>query len=113
MPSSAPGHYHLRRAQLVITVAVGRVNHLDHGARRRAGGGYGGHRVVAGRIETCPQVVPAGLPAPGQQVHRLIPDRADALDDGARVGAGVLERPVEVVEHGQPVAGNLGPLPVP
>jgi hypothetical protein len=46
-------------------------------------------------------------------MHRLVPDRADSLDDGGRVGARMLKRPVEVVEHGQPVAGRLGPFLVP
>ena len=63
---------------------------------------------MPGRIERRAGVVPARETEAGQHAQGLLPYGLDSLDDRARIGRGVLERALEVVDDRQPLPGDLG-----
>src|SRR5216683_4586329 len=77
VPSAVLRHYHQRWPQLMVTLAVGGPQDLDHGSGLSVGAGPGPDRVVSGRVEDRAQVVAAGEAQPLQDAGRLIPDRPD------------------------------------
>ena len=108
-PVNPAGHHHLRRPQLVVPFAVGGPDDLGHQVVLGAGVGPGGDGLVPGRVEPGAAVVAAGEAQAGQHVQGLVPDRPDPVDDGGRIGLGVRQGQIEVVDHGQPLPGHGGP----
>ncbi len=49
----------------------------------------------------------------GQDLHRLVADRLDALSDQGGIGVGMVQSSFQAVENGQKVGGNAVALPGP
>ena len=64
---------------------------------------------MPGRIELGAAVVTAGEAEAGQHLQGLSPDRPDPVDDGGRIGRGVRQRAIEVIDDGQPFSSHGGP----
>lgn len=58
---------------------------------------------MARRIERLTSVIAAAEAHLGKDRNRLIPDRPDTFDDRLGIGAGVLERTVQVVHDRKPL----------
>src|SRR5580658_10073205 len=108
MPSVRLGHHHLRRPQLVFSVAVSCAYDLEDRPRLRVRVGLDTDRLMPGRVEFRADVILAREAEPGQDADGQIPDRPDAVDDGVRIGVRVLERAIEVVDYRQPLCGDHG-----
>jgi hypothetical protein len=59
---------------------------------------------MPGRVERYAHLVVAGEPQVGQHSQRLVAHRPHALNDRRRVGVGMTECKVQVVQHRQPGA---------
>jgi hypothetical protein len=60
------------------------------------------------RVEAGSQIIAPREAEPGQEIEGLPAHRPDAVDDRAGIGLCVLQRPVQVVDHGQPALGHVG-----
>ena len=61
------------------------------------------------RIERHPGLGVAGEPQRRQHRHGLVADRAHPIDDRI-ADTGVVQRALQVVDHGQPLRGHPGPF---
>ncbi len=72
-----------------------------------------GDRLVAGWVELLAQRVPARKSKLGQDLHRLVADRLNALSDQGGIGVGMVQSSFQAVENRQKVGGNGLTLPGP
>lgn len=96
--------------ELPFAVPVAGAQHLDDGARRGVGVLDDADHLVPGRVEGD-----AGLRVPRvaeqfEDVHRLVADRPDALHDRTRIGVGMGQGELEVVQDRQEGGRRAGTL---
>ncbi len=99
----AHGYLHHRRAKQPVMEEIALLQHSHHGMRRHGRVFFPDHRLMDVRIEMHADLVDRLHAVPLQHVEELFVDQQNAL---VKLVAflGVIERAIEVVEHGQDVA---------
>src|SRR3954447_21425851 len=94
----------------MLAAAVARSHHMHDGARRLVRIRDRAHGVVTLRVEALADVVTAREAQVLEHADGLIAHGLDAIDDDARIGLGMLQRQLEVIEDREPLGSDPGPL---